>query len=100
MNWGFRPVTLSACGVLLPNRKQFVIPGGGLLGSDKLPCELTQGKNCSVIFSLSEVVTALRQEGFSGRVALRAVFRDALGGEHKSERFVGNIEDWFIASAA
>lgn len=66
----------------------------GFFDSDKFPCELTEGQKCTRYFPLREVVDGLKKEGFSGRIALRAVFRDALDNEHKSARLVGNIEQW------
>lgn len=95
MNLGRRPVTLSGCDVLLPNRKRFATAGA--FGSAKgLPCELTEGQTLAIYFPVMEVVAGLKREGLSGEFALRAVFRDALGNTYKSARFVGKVDEWDI----
>jgi hypothetical protein len=87
-----RPVTVTGCAISLPNGKSLVIPRP--FGSVQLPCELAEGKNCTLLFPLRDVVRALVQEGFTGRVALRAEFRDALGNEYRSKAFKGDVGEW------
>jgi hypothetical protein len=91
-NPGHRLVTLSGCSLLLPNRQQLIMLGAA--GSVQFPCDLKEGQSCAVYFPLIEVVEAMLKEGFSGRIALKAVFRDALGNNYESEPFDGNLQEW------
>ena len=91
-----RPVTLTGCGILLPNRKAFVIPQP--MGSATFPHELAEGKNCTVLFPLGDVVRGLQQEGFTRRVELHATFSDALGKEYRSKSSKGDVAEWAKAA--
>ncbi len=93
-----RPVTLTGCAILLPNRKTFVIPQP--TGSARFPHELVEGKNCELLFPLADVVRGLQQEGFTRDVVLRATFRDALGNEYRSKPFKGDVAEWAKAVGA
>lgn len=98
VNPGQRSVTLTSCGLLLPNRKTFLIPRPP--GSATFPHELTDGKSCTILFPLRDVVRALQQEGFNRQVSVRAVFTDALGKDHLSKRVKGSVSDWAKAAHA
>lgn len=93
-NPGRRTVTITGCHLLLPNRKQIVMPHAH--GTVQLPYNLEEGKNCMFWFPVTEVVRSLISEGFSSEVSLKAVFRDALGKTYESKPFRGNIQEWAL----
>jgi len=93
-----RSVTVAACALVLPNRKALVIPHP-VVGSAQLPHELVEGTNCRILFPLRDVVVALQGEGFTGQIALRALFRDALGNEYLSKKFKGDLREWASVAA-
>ncbi len=98
VNPGQRSITLTGCGVLWPNRKTFRIPRP--LGSATFPHELGDGKSCTILFPLRDVVRALQQGGFHDQVSVRAVFTDTLGKDHLSKPFNGDASDWAKAAHA
>lgn len=84
-----RPVTVTGCGIVFPNGNSFIVPRP--IGSVQLPHELKEGNHCVFLYSLRDVVRALQQEGFTGRIKLRAEFQDALGNDYRSKPFRGDV---------
>ena len=91
-NPGPRPISIHGAALQLANGKQLVMPEA--LYAIPLPHHLDEGQNCSFYFPLTFVSESLIKEGFSGKVTLHAVIRDAFGKTYKSKRFTGTVEDW------
>jgi len=91
-NPGKRNVTLKGCCIQLPNKKELVMPGAQ--GTINFPHELEEGKSCLVWFPVNEVARLLINEGYAGNVTIRAIDRDAVGGEYTSSPFSGDASIW------
>lgn len=91
-NTGFRPVTLNASGILLPNKHQliFMVPKSNV----QFPYELLEGRNCTVWIEVKVLVQDLKRNSYSGKVKLKGFFRDATGAVYKSKRITININEW------
>lgn len=91
-NPGSLSVTLSSCGIRLPNGKQavFPIPNSNV----RFPHELHGGKDCLVWTDAKEFAQVLREQGFSGRVKVRGFYRDQTGGLHTSKATRFDLDGW------
>lgn len=93
-NPGHRTVTLDSVGIRLPDKRQIVFPFSGRFGSDvQFPHDLTEGQSCRAWVDVKEL-TALLEEGISGRIKLIGFYTDAIGGKYKSKPLKFNIDDW------
>lgn len=59
-----------------------------------MPHELLPGPSANCWFEVHPLAQALRDEGFSGKVKLRAQFSDATGKEYLSKAIRFNIDEW------
>jgi len=91
-NPGKRTVTLTECHIELPDKSQLVMPYSQ--GTINFPHDLEEGRDCTVWFSVGEVVQVLLSKGYTGNLSIRAVYRDALGREYKSKPFKGKVSEW------
>ena len=91
-NPGFQTVTLTGCGIILPNKKQLVPIQAE--GEVRLPYSLEGGKSCTFWMSIPEVVDAIKRARLVGTISIKAFFRDANGKEYYSKPFRGDVSEW------
>ncbi|MHA1330678.1 MAG: hypothetical protein ACTSR2_06345 [Candidatus Hodarchaeales archaeon] len=58
-------------------------------GSERLPCELSPGKNLFVWRKESDIIKGLKASGFKGTVKISGVYKDAVGNSYSSKNFRG-----------
>lgn len=92
-NPGFRPVTLTSCGILLPNNSSVVFPGE-LDNGDRLPREMTPGKSCMKWLDTVSVAETLLHNGWRGEIKLIGFYGDALGKKYKSKPLRVDLAMW------
>ena len=91
-NIGEKPVTLSSAGLLLPDGSQFVIFSNN--STQRLPCELTHGKNVTMWFDVKPLAVQLKQRGYSSTVKLRGRFSDQASNEYVGKTIEFDVERW------
>jgi hypothetical protein len=62
------------------------------------PCDLAPGKSLTAHFSPFPLATELVKQDYAGETALRAVVEDQVGGAHRSEPLITNIDWWLEVS--
>lgn len=92
MNPGLRSVTLTSCGILLPNRKTLVCPFWS--GGPNLPYDLSAGKNCLKWMETIPIAQALLGAGYEHKVKLVGFYDDALGVRHRSKQLEFDVPMW------
>jgi hypothetical protein len=90
LNTGTKTVTLSSTGLILPRKKYLFFPRPE--SNVTFPYDLPEGKSCSIWIATEELANDLKREGYSGRIALKGYYRDAIGGYYKSKSVKFNIE--------
>lgn len=90
-NPGYRSVTLTQPGIILPDGKTIVFLD--LQSNVNFPHELLEGKSCTVWVDANEIAQRLRANGFKGEVKLVAFFRDALDTKYISKLMKFNIDE-------
>ena len=89
-NPGQRTAFVSSCDLLiLKTKKAFTYPDA--YRGKQMPAELQPGQKEEFWFPLDKLETALRKEGLSGKIKVKARFRDAVGNEYLSKKFVLKI---------
>lgn len=63
-----------------------------------LPCVLRETETISVWCPLRELATELAQSNIRGTRKIRAFFNDSYGGEHLSDWFDFDVDEWLEAS--
>jgi len=81
-NPGDRAVTLTNPGILLPNRSTVVWPRPQ--SHVQFPYDLPEGKRCTAWTEAGGLAQLLTEHGFSGKIKLVGVSKDALGTAYKS----------------
>jgi hypothetical protein len=90
-NPGEKPVTVSAVEILLRKEKA-IFPN--VQGTNRLPFELSSGKNASFWTPANEFEVDLQRQGYKGKLKIKANFRDAVGNNYPSNNFTINIDEW------
>jgi hypothetical protein len=91
VNAGLNSVILSnAMELEVPGGKRWVLPTAE--SSASFPHELRPGRNCAYWVPVQGLAHTLRDSGFSGKVSLKAVFRDTLKREYSSAPFDFDVE--------
>jgi hypothetical protein len=90
-NPGDKKVVVS--GVEIPlGQKKMVFPK--MHGTKTMPFELHPGENASFWTPLREFAVSLKQEGFRGKVKVRACFRTAVGQNFFSRANTIDVDEW------
>jgi hypothetical protein len=92
MNTGFRDITLNSWGYLLPDKKYMMSSPNDVNKNAVFPCTISEGKECSVWETQKQLATALRTNGYHGKIKLRGYFRSAIGTTYKSKQIDFDIE--------
>ena len=91
-NPGSRSITVSSALVWLPNKKQLLL--SDQRSNITYPHTLQEGNNCLLWVDPYEIAAICSEEGFTGKVKLLGIVKDALGKTYKSKPFVFNVESW------
>jgi hypothetical protein len=91
-NPGSRTVTLTSWALRLPDKRQLWPPMPQ--SHVDFPHDLLEGKSCTVWVPAREVAEGLKGEGFSGRIKLAGLFRDAVGNVYTSKPIKFDIDGW------
>ena len=91
-NPGSRPVTVNSALIWLPNKKQLLLSDHW--SNITYPHNLQEGNNCLLWVDPYEIAAICSEEGFTGKVKLIGVVKDALGKTYKSRSFVFDVESW------
>ena len=89
-NTGYRDITLSSMGFILPDKKYILIvePQSNV----RFPYTLSEGKECSVWKTQKELAIELKKNGYSGKIKLRGYYRSAVGKIFNSKATTFDIE--------
>lgn len=88
INDGEKTVTLTSCGILLPDRMTIIKTKQietEYLSQNTLPYVLEASKRCIQFFSIGEIKSTLRENKYSGKVKVKGFFRDATDHEYFSK---------------
>lgn len=90
INTGYRPITLTSVGYLLPDKKTMFIvePQSNV----KFPYTLLEGNQCSVWKIQKKMALELKENGYSGTIKIRGYYRSAIGNLYKSKPIKFDIE--------
>ena len=95
-NPGSRTVVLNTPGISLPDRKQIVFPNPQ---SDvRFPHALAEGTKCIVWTPIALLARQLWEEGYRGKLKLRAFFRDQIGTRYKSNKMDLDLDEWYSSN--
>ncbi|MFZ5590268.1 MAG: hypothetical protein ACOY81_00430 [Bacillota bacterium] len=84
LNNGRKPVTVTACGIIMPDGQKITLPcGPNKLTHPPLPARLKEGQTCDGFFYLPDYLPTLLPYG--QKVILQGFFRDAEKTDHISE---------------
>lgn len=86
INTGYRDITLSSGGLLLPNKLK-LITFDTMMGSVQFPHTLKEGNSCSILLEYSKLVQNLKDNGFSGKVTVKGYYRSAISKVFESKPF-------------
>jgi hypothetical protein len=78
-NKGHVPVVVNTPYIILPNDKTIVFPNS--TGDVNFPNELMPGHSCRIWTKANDVKSILRQQGFEGKVSIKAGAKDGTGEE-------------------
>jgi hypothetical protein len=93
-NPGFRTVTLNSPKIVLPDGKSMVYMNP--LSDVTFPHELKEGKDCLVWTEMEMIKRSLIEQGYSGRVKLKASVSDRTGKVYKAKKpWILNLEETF-----
>lgn len=90
-NVGYRAITLTSVGFLLPDKRTIVFPDGE---GTRLPHHLNEGMGCQHFVSFKDIAEQLGQNGYRGTVNLVGFYRDATDGLHTSEPYSFDFAKW------
>lgn len=88
INDGEKTVTLTSCGILLPDKTTIIKTGQieiEYLSQNKLPYDLEPGKKCIQFFYIGEIKSTLRENKYNGKVKVKGFFRGATDREYFSK---------------
>jgi hypothetical protein len=92
VNLGYRPVTVEAPYIILPDGKYLVMPLPRF--GDKFPYELREGKKCSFWIEEIEIRQTLKEKGYSGNLKLYAEVSDQTGKKYRARKaFIYNLNE-------
>lgn len=74
-------------GIRIPLRGKGNLYFPYIRGERQLPCALEPGNNVKFWVPLNEVERLLKKAGYRGEMRIRGVVQDALGRDHKSNKF-------------
>lgn len=89
-NPGHKAVTINSVGFFLPDRETRLVAADPI--AMKLPYLLQEGASCTALFDPAEVLHALRQRNYRGKVFIYAFCKDAVGNMWKAPRSEINTE--------
>ena len=91
-NAGATPITISSCGVILPDKRKLIFthPQSNV----KLPHELMPGKSCTCWIAIDGFARQLKEEGFNSRQNIVGYYSDQLNREHRSKAVKFNVDEW------
>lgn len=97
VNTGTRPVTVTRINIKLPNGEYMVaLPSNyddvQLRANTELPATLSDGESAKMMIALGNVREGLREQRFSGEVAVIAHVGDSAGKTHESKSYKINTE--------
>lgn len=90
-NPGSQSVTLTSCGILLPDKKTLISRKDN---GDSLPCEIAPGKSCTKWMETLDVTETLLRGGWRGEINLVGFYGDALGKKYKSRPLRVDLAMW------
>lgn len=91
-NSGARPVTVASLVITLPDKQQLILDPR--ISGLTLPHTLAEGQSCSAWIEARNAAITLARNGYSGRIRLRGVARDATGEIYRSKPFSFGIDEW------
>lgn len=89
VNTGSRNVTIDKPQFRLPDENVLAFPWAQSDAS--FPCELSDGKRCTVLFSRKAITQKLRSEGYAGTIKLIGFCSDTIGKNYESKPLKCNL---------
>ncbi|TEU19593.1 MAG: hypothetical protein E3J21_03300 [Anaerolineales bacterium] len=91
-NAGEKKVMISAVEIAWRKHKAVFIKG--IDGTRDVPFELPAGESANFWTPLEDFASSLEEEGVSGKVRVRACFRDAIGNQYLSKKLKVDVNEW------